>query len=328
MTTDTESGSINMAEAAAIPVQIVGGFLGAGKTTLLNRLITTQQDRRLAIIVNDFGAIDIDGLLVERREEDVLALKNGCICCSLQSDLFSTLRMILSRNPPPDAIFIECSGVSRLDDMRQALADPVLWRHTALEGVICVVNAIDVANQTALTQDPLWTEQIRSSDLIVLSHTDELAADAISRAEAGIKSLRGTVPVLTSADTLLTHGAFFSPVGSGAKTSRFRANSVASSAASEEFSSLEWCRQTPLDLAAFQRVIEQYAVTLLRAKGILYLVTAPHHPLLLQMTGTRATIGAAPDKAAADPATRLVFIGRQGIFDPAALKTALDAIPI
>lgn len=323
MITDTASGSINLAEAAAIPVQIVGGFLGAGKTTLLNRLITTQQDRRLAIIVNDFGAIDIDGLLVERREEDILALKNGCICCSLQSDLFSTLRMILSRNPPPDAIFIECSGVSRLDDMRQALADPVLWRHAALDGVICVVNAIDVASQTALTHDPLWREQIQSSDLIVLSHTDELDADAISHAKAGIKSLRGAVPVLTSADTLLTHAAFFSPVGSGEKTSRFRANS----GASEEFSSLEWCCDTPLDLAAFQRVIEQYAVTLLRAKGILYLASAPHRPLLLQMTGTRVTIGSAPDKAAADPATRLVFIGRQGVFDPAALKTALDALP-
>ena len=323
MTTDWASGSINLAEAAAIPVQIVGGFLGAGKTTLLNRLITTQQDRRLAIIVNDFGAIDIDGLLVERREEDILALKNGCICCSLQSDLFSTLRMILSRNPPPDAIFIECSGVSRLDDMRQALADPVLWRHAAFDGVICVVNAIDVVSQTALTHDPLWREQIQSSDLIVLSHTDELDADAISHAEAGIKSLRGAVPVLTSADTLLTHAAFFSPVSSGEKISRFRANSDAR----EEFSRLEWCRDTPLDLAAFQRVIEQYAVTLLRAKGILYLASAPHRPLLLQMTGTRVTIGSAPDKAAADPATRLVFIGRQGVFDPAALKTALDALP-
>lgn len=323
MTTDTASGSINLAEAAAIPVQIVGGFLGAGKTTLLNRLITTQQERRLAIIVNDFGAIDIDGLLVERREEDILALKNGCICCSLQSDLFSTLRMILSRNPPPDAIFIECSGVSRLDDMRQALADPVLWRHAALDAVICVVNAIDVASQTALTHDPLWREQIQSSDLIVLSHTDELDADAISHAEAGIKSLRGAVPVLTSADTLLTHAAFFSPVGSGEKISRFRANSDVR----EEFSSLEWCCDTPLDLAAFQRVIEQYAVTLLRAKGILYLASATHRPLLLQMTGTRVTIGTAPDKAAADPATRLVFIGRQGVFDPAALKTALDALP-
>lgn len=324
MTTDTASDSINPPEAVAIPVQVVGGFLGAGKTTLLNRLITTQQDRRLAIIVNDFGAIDIDGLLVERREEDILALKNGCICCSLQSDLFATLRMILCRTPPPDAIFIECSGVSRLDDMRQALADPILWRHAALEGVICVVNAIDVTSQTAITKDPLWTEQIRSSDLIVLSHTDELDADAIKQAQAGIQSLRGGVPVLTSADTLLTHAAFFSPVNSDVKVSRFR--TVAD--ASDEFASLEWCRDVPLDLATFQHVIEQYAPTLLRAKGILYLTSAPQHPLLLQMTGTRVTVGSAPAKAAADPTTRLVFIGRQGVFAPAALKTALDAISI
>lgn len=323
MTTNTASGSINPVEGAAIPVQVVGGFLGAGKTTLLNQLITKQQDRRLAIIVNDFGAIDIDGLLVEQRDEDILALKNGCICCSLQSDLFSTLRIILSRTPPPDAIFIECSGVSRLDDMRQALADPILWRHAALEGVICVVNAIDVTCQTAITKDPLWIEQIQSSDLIVLSHTDELDADAIKRAEAGIQSLRGAVPVLISADTLLTHAAFFSPVSPGGKASRFRTES----GAGEEFASLEWCRDIPLDLAAFQHVIERYAVTLLRAKGILYLASAPQHPLLLQMTGSRVTIGSAPARAAADPVTRLVFIGRQGVFDPVALKTALDAIP-
>lgn len=312
-------------EATAIPVHVVGGFLGAGKTTLLNRLLRAQQSRRLAILVNDFGAIDIDGLLVERRDEDVLALRNGCICCSLQADLFSTLRMLLSRRPLPEAIFIECSGVSKLQEMRRALVDPVLWQYAALEGIICVVNAADVIGQTRITKDPLWKEQILSSDMIVFSHTDGLGNAAIQEAEERLRGIGVAIPVLPFSDSLLTQAGLFRSLEPQTGKSVFRA---AGEGVDDEFVSLEWRRECPVDLAAFRHVIERHALVLLRAKGILYLVTAPQRALLLQMTGTRITIGMAPQKAQSDPATRLVFIGRREVLDLQALKDDLDALPV
>ena len=309
-------------QAAAVPVYVVGGFLGAGKTTLLNRLLKTQKRRRLAILVNDFGAIDIDGLLVERRDSDVLTLKNGCICCSLQSDLFSTLKMLLSRSPVPEAIFIECSGVSKLQEMRRALADPILWQYAALEGVICVVNALDVIAQSGITRDLLWKEQILSSDMTVLSHTENLGKDAIQEAEAKLQALHGGAPVLSCADSFLTYEALFRLLEGKTEKSFFRAEDDVN----DDFISLAWRRNSPVDLTGFRTVIDRHAAVLLRAKGILYLATAPQRALLLQMTGARITIGLAPEKALSDPDTRLVFIGRQGRLDPQALKDDLDAI--
>ncbi|WKE47462.1 CobW family GTP-binding protein [Gluconobacter oxydans] len=317
------SREAGLGEAAAVPVHVVGGFLGAGKTTLLNRLLRAQQHRRLAILVNDFGAIDIDGLLVERRDEDVLALRNGCICCSLQADLFSTLRMVLSRRPLPEAIFIECSGVSKLQEMRRALADPILWQYAALEGVICVVNAVDVVAQARVTEDPLWKEQILSSDMIVLSHTDELGKAGVRDAEDQLREIGRGIPVLPFSGSLLMHEGLFRPLDRKTEKSLFRSEGES---IDDDFVSLEWRREFPLDLTGFRAVIERHAPVLLRAKGILYLATAPKHALLLQMTGSRITIGRAPEKARSDPDTRLVFIGRKGMFDPQALKDDLDAM--
>ncbi|EHH69609.1 CobW family GTP-binding protein [Gluconobacter morbifer] len=317
-------GNDGLAEASAIPVHVVGGFLGAGKTTFLNRLLRAQQHRRLAILVNDFGAIDIDGLLLERRDEDVLALRNGCICCSLQADLFSTLRMILSRRPMPEAIFIECSGVSKLQEMRRTLADPMLWQYAALEGVICVVSAVHVIAQARITEDPLWKEQILSSDMIVLSHMDEIGKADIRDVEERLQKIRGGIPILPVSENLLTHGVLVRPLEPTTEKSLFWAEGED---IDDDFINLEWRREASLDLMAFRSVIERHAPVLLRAKGILYLTTAPQRALLLQMTGSRITIGVAPEKALSDPASRLVFIGRSGMFDSQMLKNDLDAIP-
>jgi hypothetical protein len=95
-----------------IPLTIVGGFLGAGKTTLINRLLGGGHGRRITVIVNDFGAIKIDASLIADRDDDVIALANGCVCCSLGSSLSATLMQVRSAPDPPDHVVIEASGVS------------------------------------------------------------------------------------------------------------------------------------------------------------------------------------------------------------------------
>ncbi|NVN11705.1 GTP-binding protein, partial [Nguyenibacter vanlangensis] len=129
----------------AVPVVVVGGFLGAGKTSLINRIVNRCAPLRLSVLVNDFGALAIDSDLIEQAGERIVTLKNGCVCCSLQGDLLASIRVVLSRPDPPDAVLVECSGVSRIGAVRDALLDPVIWRAAALEAVVCVADAADMA---------------------------------------------------------------------------------------------------------------------------------------------------------------------------------------
>ncbi len=95
-----------------IPFTVIGGYLGAGKTTLLNHILRNSTTHRFAVLVNDFGSINIDAQLIESRTHDTVSLANGCVCCTLTEGLISAIRTILARRPLPDHIIVESSGVS------------------------------------------------------------------------------------------------------------------------------------------------------------------------------------------------------------------------
>ena len=124
-----------------VPILLVAGFLGAGKTTVVNHLLAHAEGRRIAAVVNDFGAINIDAELIAGASDGVVSLSNGCICCSLEGDLLRTLAALLRRDPRPEFIVIETSGVADPADIVRNLMDPVIWREAPLETVLCVVDA-------------------------------------------------------------------------------------------------------------------------------------------------------------------------------------------
>src|ERR1700761_6814719 len=126
---------------APVPILLVAGFLGAGKTTVVNHLLAHAEGRRIAAVVNDFGAINIDAELIAGASGGVVSLANGCICCSLEGDLLRTIAAILRHSPRPEAIVIETSGVPDPSDIVRNLMDPVIWREAPLETVLCVVDA-------------------------------------------------------------------------------------------------------------------------------------------------------------------------------------------
>ena len=113
-----------------IPVSIVAGFLGSGKTTLLNHILNGEHGRRIGVLVNDFGEINIDTQLISRVEGDTISLTNGCVCCSIRDDLVTAVKQLLQLDPGPDMIVIETSGVS--DPKAAAMA--VVMSHPARRG--------------------------------------------------------------------------------------------------------------------------------------------------------------------------------------------------
>src|SRR5258708_3959715 len=175
----------------AIPFTVIGGFLGAGKTTLLNRLLRGATGRRFAVLVNDFGALDIDGRLVADHDGDTIALANGCLCCTIGDSLVTTILSLLERPERFDHIVAEASGVAdpgRVADL--AVLEPRLAR----DGVIVVVDAADVRERAADRRvGDTVTRQLGAADLIVLNKID-LAHDLA--ALRGWLSTHSAAPVL------------------------------------------------------------------------------------------------------------------------------------
>ena len=175
-----------------LPLTVIGGFLGAGKTTFVNRVLRATGGRRLAVLVNDFGAINVDASLIARSSGDTIALTNGCVCCSIGDDLTAALIAVIESPDPFDAIVVEASGVS--DPWRIAevgRADPAL----SLDGVIVLVDADACLRQAA---DPLLADslerQVRSADLLVVNKTDRVDAATLIRTRAWLEGLAARTP--------------------------------------------------------------------------------------------------------------------------------------
>ena len=123
------------------PVTILSGFLGAGKTTLLRRILTDPRGVRYGVLVNDFGAINIDAALVASTSADQVSLENGCICCTIRDDLVEAIGGLLALDPAPAHLVIEASGVSRPIAVIDAVLDPKLEGNLAVDGVFCLIDA-------------------------------------------------------------------------------------------------------------------------------------------------------------------------------------------
>ncbi|MEA3120997.1 MAG: hypothetical protein QOH33_538 [Paraburkholderia sp.] len=196
-----------------IPTTVVTGFLGAGKTTLVNHIFDRTRPMPIGIVVNEFGEVGIDGQLIVADEEAVIEINNGCVCCTVRSDLVESVLQLLARyGDKLERLIVETSGLADPAPILQTfLADPDVRARVELESVIAVVDARHAHGQLS---DAIAREQIVFADRIVINKTDLVAPSALAALESSIRALNPTATldfVLRSAvaiDTLLGQRSF------------------------------------------------------------------------------------------------------------------------
>ena len=174
---------------AKIPVTVITGFLGSGKTTLLNHVLSQQHGRKVAVIVNEFGEVSIDGqLIVKEADEELIEFNNGCLCCTVRGDLIETINRLQERAGTLDAILIETTGLADPAPVASTffVADGVR-DGTRLDSFVTVVDAVNLEKN--LEQSYEAQEQVAFADIILVNKTDLVSEAAIAQIEGRVRQL-------------------------------------------------------------------------------------------------------------------------------------------
>ena len=302
----------------SVPVVLVAGFLGSGKTTVVNYLLARAGGRRIAAVVNDFGAINIDAELITGAADGVVSLSNGCICCSLEGDLLRTLATLLRRNPQPEIIVIETSGVADPMDVVRNLMDPMIWREAPLETVLCVV---DATTPVAMLDDALLRSQVRAADVVALSKVDLADATDTARVRGAVQAIRSAAVVVDAPHGEIPAALLFPSDVDRAPSPR---EPMRRRPAVDRFETLSWTSELPVSLSRLQEAIGRLAPKLARAKGLFNTVEQPGRLMVFQFAGGRATLAPGGTPTAGTPRTRIVFVAEIGVLSRAEIDKIME----
>lgn len=289
------------AKANSIPLTVLSGFLGSGKTTLVNRLLTDPGGRRVTVLVNDFGSLDIDASLIRSRSVDTLSLANGCACCTVAGDLTRSLVTIAQAPEPPDAILLEASGVADPRGIAQiALANPAV----SLAGIITMIDAENFLTHFAeVAVGALMRAQIEAADILVLNKID-LIDDQANAIRTAIAGLSGGQPWLETTRSDLPADIVF---GAHPRSGFYADVPIdGGHAATFRSWSLVWRDCPPED--RLNAALAEIPASVLRAKGIFHLA-GKQIPLTYQRAGRRWSFNECDVDREMQRESRLVVIG-------------------
>lgn len=336
-----------------IPATVITGFLGAGKTSVIRHLMTHANGRRIALVINEFGEMGVDGDLLQScgiegcEEDDVVELTNGCICCTVADDFLPTMQMLLDRDDPPDHIVIETSGLALPKPLITAFNWPDIRTRMTVDGVITVVDAAAVeagvfASDPAKVQaqresdesldhesplEELFEEQLGSADLVILNKTDLARDTAAVRARVD-EELRPGIKVVPASHGVVSAEILLGLDAAAEDDLDSRKSHIDDGEEHDHDDFMSFCVTMPAQPSA-EPLLERLATTIrkhgiLRAKGSIAVEGKPMR-LLVQAVGDRVQHYFDRDwREHEDRATRLVVIGETGL-DETAIRHALTS---
>ena len=342
-----------MSSLEKIPVTILTGFLGAGKTTLIRNLILKNKSKKLAVIINEFGDLGVDGEIVKQcsdetcPEENILELANGCICCTVADDFIPTMKSLLEGQYIPEHILIETSGLALPKPLLKAFEWPEIRSRLTVDSVLAVVDAEAVVNgifapqmsteleekqnQTYVEHEtPLsevFEDQINCSDVVLLTKPD-LVENISDARNIIIKEMERNVPILEvqngdiGADVILG-------VNAAAETdldNRRSHHDGFDDHEHDDFDTFSITVPKILDVENFKLVLETLIREndILRIKGFLRVESKPLN-LLVQGVGKRLSVNFTDTKIPVENTGNLVFIGEKGRIDQDVISAYLHS---
>ena len=263
-----------MSHQARIPVLVIGGYLGAGKTTLINKMLS-DATQRIAVVVNDFGSVNIDASLIRERHNDTIELTNGCICCAVGESLADVLFTILERVELPEVVVIEASGVANPAAVA-AFAHIDGFHHL---GNVVLVDALHAADTA---KDPLvgktFALQVQAANLLAITKTDEAKEPAIAHVRDLVSSLAPTTPIVLADSATLA--SLIMDIGPNYEMSFHEVHNT--------FDTQTLSHVSAQDESQLRTFVQNFPTTVVRAKGIVELADGTRR--LVQKVGSTISI--------------------------------------
>lgn len=306
-----------------LPATIVCGFLGAGKTTLINRLLHHPGSERFAVLVNDFGAINIDQDLISVATENQIELSNGCVCCSIQNDLASGLVAVSRLSRKFTRVVLECSGVSHPAGVLRVFDSDPIRELFYVDGLFCLIdtsNLLDLDFQST----ELAIDQAAMSDLVLLNKTDLVGEAVQLEVRQMLQAAQRSMKLMNVVNAQVPPEILFGPTEQGRK----RALGPVQSKHSDLYESICLYWDAPIAAEAFKRFAEALPSHILRGKGLLSL-TIPDEQrpsrAIFQFVGKRSSVEL--EGAEGPERSQVVLIARRGELDRSAISAALELCP-
>ncbi|MBL4683396.1 MAG: GTP-binding protein [Nannocystaceae bacterium] len=327
-------------------ITVISGFLGAGKTSLLNHILSENHGLKIGVLVNDFGALNIDAALVLGVHGETLELTNGCVCCNIREDLMLGLQQMLSREDPPRHVLLETSGVSDPRAVMETLKTAETNGWARVDAVLVIVD-VDAQAQLSRRDRVFAMGQVLAADIIVLNKTDLATPTEVDELEAKLRKRSPRARVLRAVHGKVASQLVFD-VGASDLTPSLAPGRMTDGEDGEphppdvhaaddtspqhshgsDYWTWSWSSLRPLSSRRLRRAINGLPTTVFRAKGLVQLQGRGGHRAVLHVVGKRAELNIGEPWGDRTPKTEIVIIGRGTAPDPDVLREAFSVCEV